>query len=286
MQKKQDKKVIPIKGEEKALAIKPANVSRETSISVDRMIELAIKEKTGVEQLERLMDLKHKHEAHESRKEYHIMFCEMQSQIPAINKRKEIKNKKGVVLYRYAPLEDIVEQIKPFLKKYQMSYRWSEGLSERDGYKRIYCHIVGWGHEETSFVDIPIMKANDMVNSAQQAGSSSTYGKRYSLCDVLGLMVDDDDDGGGADNPPENNEPPKEPDKIKLGDKTYFHNTARRRLEDLYKELPIEKKNQGMDEFIATLDTYELSILGENIVKLEDMISRLKKPAAKKEQKK
>ncbi len=161
---------------------------------IDGMIQLAIKSKSGVEQLEKLMEMKYKHEEREAKKVFHEKFCEMQSELPIIEKTKTIKTKAGDVMYRYAPLEKIVPQIKPCLKKYGFSYHWTESF-ERENYKRVTCHITGHGHSMSAFADVPLMPANDYVNKAQQSGSSSTYGKRYSLSGILGIMVDEDVDG-------------------------------------------------------------------------------------------
>ncbi len=178
-----------IKSNLKAVPVKKAAALPATN-SIEDMIELAIKSDAGVDKLEKIMEMKYEYDRRESVKLFHEKFGEMQFEMPAIKKTKQVSN-----AYKYAPLEDIVQQIKPILHKYGFTYRWTEGLTEVKDYKRITCRIAGHGHEETSFVDIPIMEATKMTNSAQQSGSSSTYGKRYSLCGVLGIMVDDDDDG-------------------------------------------------------------------------------------------
>jgi len=221
--------------------------------SVDSMISLAIKEKVGVEQLEKLMELKHKHEAHEAQKAYHVNFCAMQAEIPAIIKTKSVTNKHGDELYKYAPLEKIVEQIKPYLKKYGFSYRWNEGVSESQGYKRIYCHIVGHGHQETSFFDVPIMGANNMINVIQQVGSSSTYGKRYSLGDVLGLMMDEDDDGMSLNKPIHGKTETKKPEPVAKPDEALVQECR-----DLYEALKVDCPNDVTDETEAWMSTIEL----------------------------
>ena len=225
--------------------------------SVDQMISLAIKEKVGVEQLEKLMELKHKYETREAQKQYHVNFCKMQSKIPSITKTKSVNNSSGQEVYRYAPLETIITQIKPYLEEYGFSYRWSEGLSEREGYKRIFCHIVGYGHQETSFVDIPIMGASKMTNQAQQTGSASTYGKRYSLIAVLGLMTDEDDDGQGiiTGKEPQKTEPTpkKQPELIKDADPKLI-----KECEDLFDQMVEKHPDQVSDSMTTWISTIKL----------------------------
>ena len=182
-----------IKKKKKTKAVVPAQATMPAVSGVDGLIQMAIQNNTGVEQLEKLMAMKYDHEAREAKKEFHKAFCNMQAEFPSIHKTKAVGN-----VYKYAPLESIIEQIKPYLKKYGFSYRWTEGLTEKENIKKVTCHLTGYGHEETAFCDLPIMSASTMTNSIQQSGSSSTYGKRYSLCGLLGIMVDDDDDGRGA----------------------------------------------------------------------------------------
>jgi hypothetical protein len=164
------------------------------SQSADLIISNLAGKDVDTEKLEKLLEIKSKFEAEENRKEYQIAFAELQADLPVIQKTKEVHTKAGNLMYKYAPLEKILEQIKPVLKTHGFSYSWSEDLSNKDGYKRIYCHIMARGHTETNFVDVPIQKATDYVNAVQQAGSSSTYGKRYSLCNALGISVDEDYD--------------------------------------------------------------------------------------------
>lgn len=163
---------------------------------VNPLIQMAIKSKAGVEELKELMKMKYEDDDREAKKEFHKHFCLMQSELPPIKKEKKVVIN-GRTIYAYAPLETIVSQIKPLLKEYGFSYHWSED-SVNENTKRITCHITGHGHSESSHVDIPIMPASKMTNNIQQAGSASTYGKRYSLSGILGIMVDDDDDGRSA----------------------------------------------------------------------------------------
>ena len=257
---KKEKTPVTKKEKESAITIVPDD---NPVISVDSMIEMAIKGNAGVEALERLMDLKQKHEIYEAKKKYHRKFCEMQAEIPTVPKTKKVYTNSGKLAYSYASLDSIVETIKPFMTQFEFSYRWSEGLSENPGYKRVYCHIVGHGHQETSFADIPIMKGSKMTNDAQQAGSSSTYGRRYSLCGVLGLMVDEDDDGSAIlpkdQTPPQNTNqqpppykpPPNVPPNVIPDPKLV------KECQDLYallaQKIPGET-NEQTDAWISTID--------------------------------
>lgn len=195
------------KSKEVVVSVQGAAVSKPAR-EIDSMIQQAIKSKAGVDNLEKLLNLKHEYEKRESEKMFHHAFSEMQGEFPVIPKTKVVKDNGGNQVYRYAALEDIVKAVQPVLRKYRFAYSWSEQLTDKEGYKRIICKISGYGHSESAHVDIPIMGATKMTNSAQQAGSSSTYGKRYSLVGILGIMTDDDDDARGSSEPlPRRSEP-------------------------------------------------------------------------------
>jgi hypothetical protein len=57
-------------------------------------------------------------------------------------------------------------------------------------------HIAGAKRTATFFGPID---ASGGKNPIQQIGSARSYGRRYTLMDVLGLVTEDDDDGRGAD---------------------------------------------------------------------------------------
>jgi len=204
--KKKRAKSKPVQG----LAIIPEKKIPSREImqpGIDGLITMAIQSKASVENLKELMAMKYEHEAREAKKVFHQKFSELQSALPVIIKSKQVDTKTGKKMYKYAPLPDIQKQVNPVIFRHGFSYHWSESF-EREKYVRIFFTLTGYGHSESSFIDIPIQSANDYVNSVQQAGSSNTYGKRYSMCNLLGIVADEDDDGGNVDKKPQQNNPP------------------------------------------------------------------------------
>lgn len=168
--------------------------SVSTFHSASLIIEKCLERDFDIEKLEKLLEIKGKFEAEESRKLFQKKFVEMQSELPEIPKTKQVMTSSGKIAYSYAPLDAIVKTIKPTLRKFQFSYSWSEGSADKSELRRIYCHIHGYGHTETNFVDFPPPATNNLTNLAQTYGMASTYGKRYSLCEALGIITEDDTD--------------------------------------------------------------------------------------------
>jgi hypothetical protein len=178
---------------------------------VNSLIETALKNKSGVDQLKELMAMKYKHEEREAKKIFHDHFCQMQKHLPSIPRTKQVDTKTGKKMYRYATLDKMVELVKPVLSDHGFSYGWSESFPDVK-IKRVTFHVTGYDHTESCYIDIPIMSANDYVNDIQQSGSSSTYGRRYTMMNMLGLVCDDDDDARGSTQEPA---PAAEPKKEK-----------------------------------------------------------------------
>jgi hypothetical protein len=187
---KEKKKPTSITKFKKQISIKPVS-------DVNDLIKLALDKGTAIENLKELVNMKYEIEAKENAKIFHTAFSNMQAELPVIIKTKSVTRKNGDIIYKYAPIESIQKQIAPCLQKFGFSYHWSEE-NINENVKRIHCHLTGHGHSESSFIDIPIMPATEMTNRIQQIGSSTTYGRRYSLCAILGITIGIDDDGKAA----------------------------------------------------------------------------------------
>lgn len=151
----------------------------------ERLIELAITKKADVETMQKLMEMRREFKAEKAKEAYDKAMADFQSECPTIEKKKQGYN------YKYAPLETIVEQVKPFLTKYGFSYTFD--TDEADNAIIVYCHIKHVaGHMETSKAKIE-RESTSKMNASQQSGSSMTYGKRYAFVNGFGIVVKDED---------------------------------------------------------------------------------------------
>lgn len=177
---------------EKAVAKKRATVPAEST--ADAIVRMAVEQNLDLDKLERLIEMRNREEERVSRMEFTAHFTAMQGEFPMISKNKKVYSKDGKkVLYRYAPLEDILAEYAPILARHGFSYRWEEeAVGEK--IKRVWCIITGYGHEERSYVDIPIEAGNSFTNNIQQRGVSTTYGKRYSFINATGVILAGEDD--------------------------------------------------------------------------------------------
>ena len=159
-----------------------------------RLIELAIERGVDVGALERLVDLHNREIARQSKALYEEKFAEMQRSFGKIVRTREAKDGTGRKMYAFAPLEDIVAVVGSTIADYGFRYRFEEERIDGTDEKRIWCVVTGHGHEERTFIDVPIPPASKMTNAIQQRGSASSYGKRYAFLAAFGLTLSDEDD--------------------------------------------------------------------------------------------
>jgi hypothetical protein len=101
---------------------------------------------------------------------------------------------------KYAPLDVVINTVKPVLAKYGLSFIQSTSTEgENVGVTTLLMHESGeWIESDTVYLPAYQLKGGGIKEFNSQAiGSSMTYGRRYSLSAVLGLSSEDDDDANG-----------------------------------------------------------------------------------------
>jgi hypothetical protein len=151
--------------------------------------------------MERLIKMKYDDEDRTAEKDFHAHFAKMRAELPSIKKSKEVKRAGGGHMYNYAPLEEIQKACDPILQSHGFSYSWREEAIE--GGKRVWFDLFGYGHTKANCFDAPLLGAKqsnsggEIVNAVQAARMTSSYAKRNSMVDGLGLIIEDEDTDGG-----------------------------------------------------------------------------------------
>lgn len=97
---------------------------------------------------------------------------------------------------KYAPLHDILKQVRPLLAKHGLAIvQMPTGDGENIGIVTLLLHKSGEWIEAC-----PLVLRADKT-TAQGAGSAITYGRRYAVAAMLGISSEDDDDGNVASQP-------------------------------------------------------------------------------------
>ena len=152
-----------------------------------QLLQVAVEKGADIPMMEKLMDMQDRWNATQAKAAFYESFTGFQSEVPAITKKKKGHN------IKYAPLSDIVEQIKPFLNKFGLSYRFEQDHGETIQVTCIVTHKAG--HSESA-----TMKAgadtSGSKNTVQAIASTVTYLSRYTLTSVLGITTADEDMDG------------------------------------------------------------------------------------------
>lgn len=170
----------------------------------EQLISKAIDKNLPVEALERLLAMRERLKAESAREAFHAALSEFQASCPVIPKdcTAKVTSQRGNYTYHYADLATIGRTIGPLLKGCRLSFRFDTEFQD-DPPALIVRAIISHaeGHSESSEFRSPI-DAGARMNVIQQSGSALTYGKRYALCNALGILTGDEDDDGQSHRPP------------------------------------------------------------------------------------
>lgn len=186
----------------------------ELNNSPHGLISQALAQNANIETIERLMALQERWEQNQARKAFFTALTNFQSDLPEIKREKKVKYKTkdgGEVDYDYAPLPKIIETIKPFMKKYGLSYRWE---FEENGKIKGTCILTHKdGHSERCTMEAG-KDTSGKKNDIQSIGSTRSYLQRYTLIGALGIGTAQKDDDGQSSKSGEPEKIPEPKEKI------------------------------------------------------------------------
>lgn len=140
-----------------------------------------------------LVLLQERGEDRKAKREFAAAFSALQAEMPAVQAMKPVPNRDGTVRYKYAPYEDILKQIKPYLDKHGFSLRFSQ-KSEATRITMVCTLLHNGGHSETNEFSCRIGQGPPSSNESQADGAASSYAQRGALCDALNIVVRTDSD--------------------------------------------------------------------------------------------
>lgn len=172
-----------------------AKFERQDALPADPMVSmierLCMDPNTDMAKLERMLDMKERHEAQQAKAAFDAAFAEASAEFPTIPLRGENKHQKT----RYALLEDILSGVRPVLAKYGFAISFSTEV-DKDNVTVTAELSHRAGHSKRNSMPLP-RDAGAGRNAVQAVGSSQKYGQRYTAQAILGLSLGDDDDDDG-----------------------------------------------------------------------------------------
>lgn len=163
------------------------------SLPLAEMMSAAMQQgEQGVVMLERLIEMSNAERTDQRRLAYHRAMSRFQATCPPIPRRKGIPNKQGVIKYKYAPLDVVVEVAGPHLDANGLSWAFDVAYLEGNAVE-IGCTLSHEeGHSERSSLRMPGVEVIN-ANRAQNEGARITYGKRLAFLNVSGVVTADED---------------------------------------------------------------------------------------------
>lgn len=154
------------------------------------LVSQAVSSGAAVENIDKLIELVKFNDEREALKAFNQAFTAAQAKFPEIKRTKKAHNA------MYAPLDQVVRQIRPVLMEHGLSFRHE--IAENDDrtvtVRCILAHEAG--HSESAALTGPADTSGNK-NDIQAIGSSVTYLKRYTLEAVTGVVTMDNDTDGG-----------------------------------------------------------------------------------------
>lgn len=165
------------------------------------MMERLAMSNIDVAKLEKMMDLHERMLDRNKADAFAVDYVAMKPNLPTVLRSKSNTQTNS----KYAPLEDINEQVDPVLSKYGFGTS-TKIMSQTEA--SVTVEAILWhreGHKETTVITMPLdnVGAKGTVNktNVHATASSITYAKRVAICALLNISTGDDKDGnevGGA----------------------------------------------------------------------------------------
>lgn len=178
---------------------KPVSESKESSS--EKLLALAVEKNLSIDMIERLMVLYREERELLQRREYDRAMANLQAEMPVIEKTRSVKNKSGVLVYTYAPIDNVIGQTQKVIGKNGFSYDF-ETETIPEGF-RVTCVVTHEGGFTKRFpMQSGLATRTEIMSQPQQIAATMTFLKRHTFMNAFGITTGDADtdaEGDGAD---------------------------------------------------------------------------------------
>lgn len=178
----------------------PAEVLLPIDPMVSMIERVAMDPNSDLTKLERMIELKERHDASSARAEFAAAFAKASASFPTIPLNGKSNN--GM----YATLEDITKLTRPVLSEHGLAMTFAVVVGQDVVVTAKLMHKSG--HCEETSIALP-RDTSGSKNAVQAVGSTQKYGQRYTAQAILGLSLGKDDEDDGASSGPITHDAPK-----------------------------------------------------------------------------
>ena len=129
----------------------------------------------------------------DAEKQFVEAFVRLQAEMPSVQATVAVPNNDGSIRYRFAPFEQIMQQVQPMLQKHGFTVSF-DSLTEPDRITStcVLQHIGG--HKRSNKFGVRIGAGPPKATVTQADGAAATYAKRFALTEALNIVVSHLDD--------------------------------------------------------------------------------------------
>lgn len=143
--------------------------------------------------VEKIVALYERMQDRDAEKAFAQGFVALQADTPKIKAVRAVPSNDGTIRYKYAPYEEIMDQVRPLLQKHGFTVEFSTEFADGRIVKLCTLQHTG-GHKRTNKFAVRIGSGPPRASESQADGAASTYAKRFALCDALNITIDSDSD--------------------------------------------------------------------------------------------
>lgn len=183
--------------ESKEIASQQAVVVQEgPSNLLSAIVAMAQNPNIDVAKLQALLEMQSKMEARQAEADFNRAFHEMEPRLPRIKKNGEVSYK-GQPAFKFSRWEDVDASIRPILREhgFSLSFNTSPRVGDGGGLIVTGTLLHTSGHSRSASIPLAL-DGSGGKNNIQGAGSTFSYGARYTTRMLLNIISEGDDDSG------------------------------------------------------------------------------------------
>jgi len=183
---------MPKSDPETAVAIRPEQSLSRSAPNVADMLQAVLTKGVTAENVaavEQIVKLYEHMQAKDAEKDFAAAFNALQSEMPGVRATVPVPNNDGTVRYRFAPYEDVMEQVAPMLQKHGFTIAFSTRYEDSRLIKICTLQHTS-GHKQSNEFAVRIGKGPPGASETQADGAAGTYAKRLALCDALNIVIE------------------------------------------------------------------------------------------------
>ena len=174
--------------QEKALALAPA------SFNIEDIFKYAIEHQGTAEVMEKLMGIRRELKEEAAKEMFDESMSAFQAECPTILKEKGVPDRSGKTAYKYAPIEVIESQVRPYLRKHGFSHTFDTDTASLPGWVVAKCIVTHKaGHCRISTAKFPLGTKTQLMSDTQVYAAALTFANRRALQNAYGLVLAGED---------------------------------------------------------------------------------------------